>query len=191
MSVDLIKVIAQKEGISTLPIVDPNTQDISATSEVYADKLAQAAIPSVLTGMYKYSRDVHQADTVLEEGFVDNWETKLFGDNLDVLKEEVANYASVSIEEADIKLREVLSHSLEAIRENVPKEDGAGIKQLFTDQRTNILSHLPAAIRLGNLLNDNSLDDRTNKMQGPVSNLMHSIEKAFSGSQNPEDLEGK
>lgn len=191
MSVDLIKILAQKEGIAALPIVDPNTQEISATSEVYADKLAQAAIPSVLTGIYTYSRDVHQADTVLDDEFVDDWERKLFGDNLDNVKEEVASYAGVSVEEADVKLKDVFMHSIDAIKENVPSEDGASIKSLFTDQRTNILSHLPAAIGLGKLLNDNSLDDRTNKMHGPVSNLMHSIEKAFSGSQNPEDLEGK
>ena len=31
------------------------------------------------------------------------------------------------------------------------------------------------------LLNDDSLDDRTNKMEGPISNLMHTIENKFSG----------
>jgi len=191
MSVDLIKILAQKEGISTLPKVDPNTQEISDTSNVFADKLAQAAIPSVLTGMYKYSRDVHQAETVLQNDFVQNWETKLFGDNTARLKREVASYAGVSEAEADEKLNEVFKRSINVIKENVPKQDGTGIKNLFTDQRTNILSHLPAAIGLGKLLDDNSLDDRTNKMQGPVSNLMHSIEKAFSGGQSPEDLEGK
>lgn len=191
MSVDLIKTLAQKEGISALPIIDPNTQDVSADANTYTDKLAQAAIPSVLTGIYNYSRDVHQADNILEDDFVNDWEQKLFGDNLHNLKEEVASYAGVSVEEADVKLKDVFMQSITVIKENVPVEDGAAIKKLFTDQRTNILSHLPAAIGLGKLLNDNSLDDRTNKMQGPVSNLMHSIEKAFSGSQNPEDLEGK
>jgi hypothetical protein len=191
MSVDLIKILAQKQGIAALPVVDPNTQEISATSEVYTDKLAQAAIPSILTGIYTYSRDVHKADTVLTNGFVDEWERKLFGDNLDNVKKEVADYAGVSVEEADVKMKDIFMQAIDAIKETVPDEDGAAVKKLFTDQRTNILSHLPAAIGIGKLLNDNSLDDRTNKMHGPVSDLMHSIEKAFSGSQNPEDLEGK
>jgi len=191
MSVDLIKILAQKEGIAALPKVDPNTQEISDTSNVFADKLAQATIPSVLTGMYKYSRDVHQAETVLQNDFVQNWETKLFGDNTARLKREVASYAGVSEAEANEKLNDVFKRSIDVIKANVQKQDGTAIKNLFTDQRTNILSHLPAAIGLGKLLDDNSLDDRTNKMQGPVSNLMHSIEKAFSGGQNPEDLEGK
>ena len=45
-----------------------------------------------------------------------------------------------------------------------------------------ILSHLPGAIEIGSILNDNTLDDRTNKMNGPVSGIMHSIEKTFAST---------
>jgi hypothetical protein len=41
--------------------------------------------------------------------------------------------------------------------------------------------HLPAAMQLGYLLNDNAMDDRTNKMEGPVSSFMHTIENKLSG----------
>jgi len=34
---------------------------------------------------------------------------------------------------------------------------------------------------MGDILNDDTLDDRTNKMEGPISNFMHSIENKFSG----------
>ena len=47
-------------------------------------------------------------------------------------------------------------------------------------QRHNILVYLPPDLQLGTLINDNALDDRTNKMEGPVSNLMHFFEQLFS-----------
>ena len=36
---------------------------------------------------------------------------------------------------------------------------------------------------MGEALEDNSLDDRTNKMEGPVSSIIHNIEKAFAGTE--------
>jgi hypothetical protein len=36
-------------------------------------------------------------------------------------------------------------------------------------------------MQLGDLLKDDSLDDRTNKMEGPISNMMHNIENKLSG----------
>ena len=51
----------------------------------------------------------------------------------------------------------------------------------MSGQRHNILVYLPAALQLGDLLNDNAMDDRTNKMEGPVSNFMHNIENKLSG----------
>jgi hypothetical protein len=40
---------------------------------------------------------------------------------------------------------------------------------------------LPPALQMGDLLNDNTMDDRTNKMEGPISSMMHSIENKLSG----------
>ena len=50
----------------------------------------------------------------------------------------------------------------------------------MNDQRHGILVHLPAAMQMGDVLNEESLDDRTNKMEGPISNFMHAIENKFS-----------
>ena len=53
-------------------------------------------------------------------------------------------------------------------------------------QRNNILPYLPAALQTGKLLNENTLDDRTNKMKGPVSNFVHSIESMLSGADKAD-----
>ena len=43
-----------------------------------------------------------------------------------------------------------------------------------------ILQMRPYALKMGELLHDNTLDDNTNKMEGPISSLMQSIGSVFS-----------
>ncbi|MFT3747681.1 MAG: hypothetical protein QM768_05165 [Agriterribacter sp.] len=190
MALDLIQTLAQRDGISALPKIDPNTQDIVADAQVYADKLSQAAIPATLIGLYKYTRDEQHAAYILNMGFANNWREEVFGTNSEEFITKVARYAGISNNEASAKLDNVFENTVQLIKENLSDPTGAAVKNLFTEQRTNILSHLPAAIGAGEILDDNSLDDRTNKMQGPVSNLMHKIEKAFAGTEGPEGKEG-
>jgi hypothetical protein len=67
----------------------------------------------------------------------------------------------------------------------------AGIKEVklfFSDQRNNILLYLPAELRMGELLHDNTLDDNTNKMEGPISSLMQSIGTAFSNPITGDEI---
>jgi len=191
MSINLIKILAQKQGQPELPPVDPNTQEISPASRTYTDKLVQAAIPVVLTGMYKYSRDIHLADQLIDGDFDRQWQDRLFGESRELIIAEVASYAGVSRGEADKKLKEVFSQAVDVIKSRMGSPDANAVAGLFTGQRNNILTHLPAAIGIGGFLNDDSLDDRTNKMHGPASSFMHTVEKVFSSPENPEDLPGK
>jgi len=46
----------------------------------------------------------------------------------------------------------------------------------MNSQRHTILSHLPAVLKIGDTLNEETFDDRTNKMEGPVSSFLHKIE---------------
>jgi lysozyme family protein len=61
------------------------------------------------------------------------------------------------------------------------------VKAFLNDQKSTILLYLPAALNMGTLLNDNVLDDQTNKMQGPLSSLIQSIGNAFSGPVMDDD----
>lgn len=190
MALDLIQLLAQKDGISALPKIDPNTQDISSDAEVYTDKLSQAAIPAVLVGLYQYTRDEHRAEDILDTDFIDRWREEIFGTGSGELVAKIADYSGATLEEVNARLNNVFDNSIQLIKENINEESGISVKKIFTEARTNILSHLPAAIGMGELLNDNSLDDRTNKMEGPVSNLMHKIEKTFAGTESQEDKKG-
>ena len=74
-------------------------------------------------------------------------------------------------------------------RQQLPAD--AGIKEVklfFSNQRNNILLYLPATLNMGSLLNDDTLDDNTNKMEGPISSLMHSIGNAFSTPVTEEEI---
>lgn len=53
----------------------------------------------------------------------------------------------------------------------------------FAEQRSNILKHLPVELHAGELLSDPAMDDKTNKMEGPMSGMMHTVEKIFSSSK--------
>jgi hypothetical protein len=44
--------------------------------------------------------------------------------------------------------------------------------------------YLHPSLRLGQHLQENTVDDSTKKMDGPVSDLMHTIEQVFSGPGN-------
>lgn len=79
-------------------------------------------------------------------------------------------------------MKQTAQSAVNILNEDLPNQDGKSIKKYFTRQRNNILQHLPADIKIGNILNDNTLDDRTNKMAGPLSGLMHTIEKTFAST---------
>ena len=42
---------------------------------------------------------------------------------------------------------------------------------------------------MGNFIKDDTVDDSTNKMEGPVSNLIHNIGQIFSESGNDKKEE--
>jgi hypothetical protein len=44
---------------------------------------------------------------------------------------------------------------------------------------------------MGTFLQNNTLDDDTNKMEGPISSLMNSIGNAFSASTTQDEVNNK
>jgi len=187
-----------QEALNSKPLqkVNPNTQEVkkSAADTTNASKLQQAVIAAVLTGMYKITRTHEGAEQVLGGNISTTWGDLLFADNKGALTERIVTYSvsSPAAVEGEIELA-----GNEAAR--IIKANAGGTKTATADdviaymksQRNNILQHLPAALQLGSLLDDDTLDDHTHKMDGPVSGLMHKIEKAFSGTPPAEEAGGK
>jgi hypothetical protein len=65
------------------------------------------------------------------------------------------------------------------------------VKLFLSDQKNHILLYLLPVLNMGQLLHDNTLDDNTNKMEGPVSSLMQNIGSIFSTPVSGEEIKGK
>jgi hypothetical protein len=54
------------------------------------------------------------------------------------------------------------------------------ILKYIADNKPDVLLYLPPALHLGTILLHNNIDDSTTKMEGPISSMMHTIEKSFN-----------
>jgi hypothetical protein len=121
----------------------------------------------------------------LSDGHQSDWLGLLFGGNETVAVEKCADYAGVLTKEAESAMENIADEAITTLVNSAgPHPDAESIKNFMNAQRHNILVYLPAALQMGDLLNEETLDDQTNKMEGPISNFMHSIESKLSGSDS-------
>lgn len=162
--------------------IDPNTQVVTEDSITPAEHLfSQAAIPAISAALYKFSQADAGAEALLHPNGNENWIDFLFLDNMKEVIQKIASYSLKSMEETEIKLNTIAVVAVSLINEQItPAGTIYDLKKYLAGERSNILLYLPAALQMGEMLNDNTLDDRTNKMEGPVSSLMHAIGSRFS-----------
>ncbi|HEY6977531.1 MAG TPA: hypothetical protein VH396_14635 [Chitinophagaceae bacterium] len=187
MPIDLLLSIPKNLGYPVLKKIDPNTQDIPSDKyETDEEKLNQAAITAVLIAMYKYTRSNQGAEEVLCGNESNNWLNTILGDSSNEAIKKVADYAHTSDEQAAEKMEIVARQGIRIIRESKPVAV-SDVKNILLAQKNIILTHLPAALDMGNLLNDETIDDRTNKMEGPVSSFMKTLGSVFSTSEKSKE----
>ena len=190
MSVNLLETIQKNLGYPALQKIDPNTQAVVEDAKTPDEhKFSQAAIPAVLTALYKYVQSDEGATVVLRGDNSTNWVGEIFHDNTKEVLQTIASYSHQPGNVFNLKLNEIANEAVKITKENLPAN--AGIKEVkvfFSNQRNTILLYLPAALNMGGLLNDDTLDDNTNKMEGPVSSLMHAIGSAFSTPVTEEEI---
>jgi hypothetical protein len=190
MSVNLIKTIQENLGFPPLQKIDPNTeQPATAKEEVVTNKFSQAAIPAVLTGLYRYVQSDEGAAAFLHGDSTTNWVSKIFDDHRKEAIETISAYAQQYNQDPIAKMNAIANEAVKVAKENLAAN--AGIKEVklfFSGQKNIILLYLPAELRMGELLHDNTLDDNTNKMEGPISSLMQSIGAAFSNPITGDEI---
>lgn len=186
MAENIVEAIRQQLGMGPVKKIDPNKQAVSQDEgEAPYDKLAQAAIPAVVVAFAVFAKTDRGADILLGHGslkYID-----LFLGKHEQIAAAIATYAGVSEEEA-AQTMEKITQAAAAITVNAAAPDPTveKVRNYLAGQRHKILSHLLPSLKLGEVLNDNSLDDRTNKMEGPMSNIAHTIENFLSGSGEPK-----
>jgi hypothetical protein len=189
MPFNLLKTVQQNLGYPELKKVDPNTQEVIFDFNVSDQtKLGQAAIPAVLTGLYRYMETDEGMAAITSKNESANWVEKIFGDSTTELITKIADYSDYPYDTANSKVYEIANEAVKVIREHINTPGNVlSLKDFMLTQRNNILPYLPAALQTGKLLNDSTLDDRTNKMKGPVSNFMHGIESILSGADKADN----
>jgi hypothetical protein len=193
MSVDLLETIQQNSGYPPLQKVDPNTQLVTTDENKSAeDKFSQAAIPAVLTGLYRYVQTDDGAEEILQVANSSVWINKFFDADKKAVVQTISDYSSQSYEETEIHMNAIANEAVKLVKKNLTGNgDIKEVKLFLSDQKNHILLYLLPVLNMGQLLHDNTLDDNTNKMEGPVSSLMQNIGSIFSTPVSGEEIKGK
>ena len=189
MAINLVEVIQQNLGWPALQKIDPNTQEVKKPENVSAaDYLGQAAIPAVLLSLYKFSGDKEGNAAIVNGSLSGNLLDKIFGNTKEDVVQRVAEYTGNSNQYTAQNMELVAREAIRLINENISKQPSdEAVRTFLIDQRNNILVYLPAELQIGKALHDNTIDDRTNKMEGPISSHMHWLEKFFPSTDRKKE----
>ena len=188
MATNFVETIQKNLGLPALQKIDPNSQEMKEKSlHSSQEKLAQAAIPAVLAAMYKYTRMEEGCQEIISTNENPDWLSTFFEGREQPAIDKVAMYSDVTTADADQLMHSVADESVRTLKSSIkPKLTVEGIRTFMDNQRHNVLVYLPAAMKMGDILNDEALDDRTNKMEGPVSGFMHRVENMLSKGDEPK-----
>lgn len=178
----MIKTIQKNLGFGALDKIDPNTQQVPGEKQKMGkNALAQAAIPAILLGIFAQLEQ--DPDWLVQETTTSDSLETIFGSSAEPLVGRIEDYARMSDGHTGQELKHIAIECIRVIRKDIGEYPDAHIVNQFVHQhKPDIIQYLPPELGLGILLNNNNLDDRTGKMNGPVSNLMHQVEKAFNAS---------
>ncbi|MEO7306914.1 MAG: hypothetical protein ABIR78_04115 [Ferruginibacter sp.] len=177
MSVNLLETIRKKLGYPQIQKIDP----VTLQSDGPEDKFSQAALPAVLTGLYRFVQKDEGAEKILQVANSTMWITKFFEADKEEVIQTISDYSNRSYEEVEPEMNTIANEAIRTVKENLAADAAIkDVKLLLSDQKKDILLHLVPALNMGRLLHDETLDDNTNKMEGPVSSLMQNIGSAFS-----------
>jgi hypothetical protein len=188
MAIDLLETVGKNLGISELKKVDPNTQKVEVkTDEERESRLMQSLVPAAMAGIYDSVRSEEGLDFLASGKNHPDWLSLLFGPNANEMKQRLAEYSGTTEPFVQTHFNSVAAEAAKVLRENAKGDDiKKAIRDTAGSQRDLILPYLPAELRTGLLLQDNTMDDRTNKMEGPLSSFMHKIETSFTGQESEE-----
>jgi hypothetical protein len=161
--------------------IDPTTGQ--PEDENQYDIVSQSVLVIFLTGLLEATRTIENAAIIQEQKTAKELLNKMFTNKSAVLS-HIREFTKKDERYIDAKLEEVANGYLHVIQQSdyadaLQKEKG--LEDLLSSERNKILLFLPSGLKTGELFNHQTIDDDTNKMEGPVSSLMNKIGNAFSG----------
>ena len=189
MAINIVEAVQKALGFPELQKIDPNTQEVKKPENLSAeDYLPQAAIPTILLGVYKFSQTKEGNTELLSGQFNESLLQTLFKNKTPQIVEKVAEYTGNSIDYAGNKMEIIGRETIKVIRSTLSNNPtDASVTTFLADQKHNILVYLPASLQIGEVLSDDTIDDRSHKMEGPVSNTMHWLEKLFPSTDRKKE----
>lgn len=175
----IYKQIQQNLNYQELQPIDPNTG--TAVNPSLFNPLQQAAVVTFLAAVYKSSRLKENASILSKQKNAGELMSMVFTDRFDAYQ-AIADYTGQSLETIKQELTNVASEFISIVQQQPEDNREAYLQNTMTSERDNILNFIPSQLKIEQLLNDETINDNTNKMQGPISTLMHKIENTFSTS---------
>lgn len=165
----------------------PVLQKIDATTghpenEKLYDIVSQSVLIIFLTGLYEASRTKENAEVIKQQQNAKVLLDRMFKNKAAALT-DIAEFTKKSEKYINTKLEEVAGGYLQVIQQSkyvAAFKKEKSLEDLLSNERHKILPCLPPGLKTGKLFNDETIDDNTNKMEGPVSSLMNKIEDVFS-----------
>ncbi len=183
MQKQLLPTLQQYFGYPELQKIDPNTQEVTGNDNISApQKFAQAILPTVIIGISRYLHTDQGWLTFQRGESYPNWGSVLFGKHSVELSKRIADYSGWRREEVMPKMHDIIERALWTLR-NMGIETDEELKNYIETERKTALSYLPEKIRLGELMGNDALDDRINKMEGPISTMIKALGGSFDSAE--------
>lgn len=181
MAISLVEAVQARLGDCAIGKIDVNATHQSETLKPRTTNHAQqGAAAAVLVALYRFGKTDEGAAN-LAHNTSGNWLQTIFVNKDEVAVSKVAAYGDIPVVEARDLMTMVADEAVAELHRSVGNDaTPAKIKAYMASQRSNILAYLPAELEMGKLLDDPVLDDRTNKMEGPVSSFLHWIENLMA-----------
>ena len=180
MSINIAEEVQERLQFPPLQKIDPNTENTRQETNEMVYPATQAAVMVAVAGLYKLTRTTEGSVKLLSSG-KHAWLKEVYAENYQQTLLHVSKYTSGSIEEIESLVDKSADTAVLILHEQLAGNVNAeSVMNFMSGQRDQLLVYLPAGLQLGDMLKDPMLDDNTNKMEGPVSSLMHKIENIFS-----------
>ena len=148
-------------------------------------------MPAAVAGIYDCARSEKGLNFLAGSESSPDYLSLFFGNNAPELLKNLENYTANSTDAIRTHFNSIAAETVKILREHASGNDKqASIRNIAGMQRKLFLPYLPAELRIGALLEDPTLDDRMNKMEGPVSGFMHRVENVF-GHESREEANRK
>ncbi len=186
MAENIVTALQEKLGFAPFEKIDPN--EPQGKRELWLGKdtnhFTQVAAVAVLVGIYEIGSKPEGANALMHSAASGDSLPLIFADKRNEVIHAVSRYGDKNIAETSDEMSAIATTAIALIKSSVGEDaDGDKVAAFIAAQRHNILVHLPPDLHLGNIVNDNSIDDETNKMEGPVSAMVHFFEDLFAKKQ--------